>query len=71
MKRLIKSILILLFLKLRRWFYIPITKESREREKFEKLWRNSNRKQKRKIASVVKSHKFQLKVREYNRKKSV
>ena len=70
MKRLLKSILILAYLKLRRWFYIPIKKESREREKFEKFWRNSNRKQKRKIASVVKSHKFQLKVKEYERRKN-
>lgn len=52
MKRLIKSILYLIYLKLKRWFYIPITKESRGVHKFNEMWRNSNRKQKRKIASV-------------------
>lgn len=67
MKKLIKSILFLLYLKIRRWLYIPITKRSREIEKFNKMWMGCNRKQKRKIASIMKSHKFKLKVKEYER----
>lgn len=70
MKKLIKSILYLLYLKIRRWLYIPITKESRDIEKFNKMWRGCNRKQKRRIASVMKSHKFKMKVKEYERRKN-